>query len=180
MDLRRDSALSPRRSMDSGRVRALAVGALLLVGCDVPTGAPVVEQRWDAPLTPSAIPVGELLPAGVAEAGGALELVVPAAAAARTLGALCPACVSLSGLTAPVPPFTGGFEGVTALPADVASAELTEGSAAVTIRSGLPFDPLAGGGRLTVAVRDGTQGRVLGELELDGARGDALPAGATV
>jgi hypothetical protein len=165
--------------MQLGRASALAVGALLVSGCDFPTAAPILEHQWLVPVDRSTISVAELLPAGVSISGGAFLVRVDPIVSARTLGQLCSVCGPLQGRTVPVPPFTASFTSSTALPDDVVSAVLAGGAVQLSIRNGFSFNPLANGGELVVTLRDGASGRQLGRLELRGPA-DALPPGGFV
>lgn len=157
------------------------VGAVLtcasVMGCDVPTDPPIVEQRWAVPLDVVTLEQEELLPqSGVTIVGDAYEVEVDDFVAVESLGVLCPLCAPLDGLTAPVPPFAGSYTASTGLPRDVVSIEVASGTVTVSIANGLGFDPLEGGGTLRVTISGGPAGPTLGGFTL-APPGDALPVG---
>lgn len=155
---------------------ALAVlGLAFLAACEYPTEAPLVDQRWVLPVETSTISVNQLLPSGVTVAANAFSVRVDPFNTSRTLGQLCAACGPLQGLPAPVPSFDATFTLSQTLPADVAQATVTSGSVAIAINNGFSFDPLAGGGTLTVTLRDGPGGPAVGQTTFTGS----LPAGQT-
>lgn len=143
-------------------------GLTLVAACDLPTEAPQVEQRWIIPVKETIIAVDEFLPDEVRSSGGAFSLQLSAFSAGRSLGELCPACVPLQGQTAPVPAFQGAVEATQGLPADVAQATLSSGAFDVVVENGLSFDPLAGGGDLTLTISDLAGGRTLGQTVIPG------------
>lgn len=151
------------------------VGLAALAGCEFPTEAPILDQRWILPVDNTTISVNELLPAGVSASGSSFSVRVDPFSTSRTLGDLCTACQPLQGQAAPVPGFEGTFSLSQTLPADVVEAALTSGSVAVAIQNGFSFDPLAGGGKLTITLTDGPGGRQVGRTEYSGA----LPPGAS-
>lgn len=154
---------------------------LLLVGCSIPTEAPIIEQRWILPVEETTLSVDELLPANVTVSGTNFDLTVDPVSAGQSLGTLCSACVALDGLSfqVPLPAFTGAFTSSQSLPANVLAAEMSSGSIGIRISNGLSFDPLLGGGTITIELRNGSGGALLGQLVLDGAT-DALPGGGVV
>jgi hypothetical protein len=91
----------------------------------------------------------------------------------ESLSDLCPICIS-SGFPIPVPAYQGQFTSVDNLPDDVLAAEVQSGSVDVTITNNLSFDPIAGGGSMTITVRSAGGGAVLGTLVLQSPT-DALP-----
>lgn len=165
-----------------GRGRLAAGGALLAAlaaGCDIPTDAPIIENRWFVPVDGDTIPVADLLPADVTVQGGLFRIAVAPVTASRTLGQLCSACVPAEGTTIPKPAFTGVVTATVALPATVASA-VTGAGGQVTVRleHNLTFDPLrpsaTARGQAVIAIRAGSA--TLGTLTIDGAT-TAFPAG---
>jgi hypothetical protein len=149
--------------MRSVRATLALAGLAALAACDLPTEAPILEQRWILAVDNSTIAVSELLPSGVTVNGNNFAVSVSAFTTNRTLGDLCAACGPLNGLTAPVPAFNGNLTLSQSLPADVSQATLVSGSALISVQNGFSFDPLSGGGTLTVRVYDGQGGRQLGE-----------------
>jgi hypothetical protein len=159
--------------MTSLRRVLLLLGAATLVGCDVPTDPPRVEQRWIVPLDNAGIPVDEFLPEGVGLGGDLFEVTVDAFTVETTLGELCAACVDGAG---PVRAFQGTLSGSQTFPEDVTAAVLEAGSITVAVQNGLSFDPTAGGGSLEITITDGPGGKTIGQATIS----TGLPPGATV
>jgi hypothetical protein len=162
------------------------VGMGLVTACDVPTGMPKLEQQWILPVTETSIEVGEFLPdrVGMTEDSTAFTVDVEPIVFNETLGALCPVCQPLDGLTVPKPEFTGVFHESVSPPEDVESAQVQEGRIVVEAENGFDFDPLRppGGesGTVRLALRDGSPtGPVLDEVLVDGAVEGFAP-GATL
>ena len=152
------------------------VGVCLLgAACEFPTDPPILEHRWILPLETVTLDQDEILPAEVTVAGSSYDVAVADAAASESLANLCPACV---GLTTTVP-FQGSFQTIEALPTDLLSADVSGGAVDVTIDNDLSFDPLFGGGTVTITVAGTSGGPVIGTLVLDGAV-DALPPGGSL
>jgi hypothetical protein len=149
-----------------------------LAACDIPTDVPILEQRWVIPVEESSLGVDELLPSGVSVAGNNFSVSVDPVSAGESLGALCPSCLDSGGLSVPVPPFSGSFSSSSSLPADVVGAVISGATVQIVVQNGFAFDPLAGGGTVTVTLNDGPGGRQLGQVVLHGTT-DALPGGAT-
>jgi len=148
----------------------------LVAACDLPTGAPLIDQRWKLPVEETRVTLRDLLPPRVTEAGSVLSVDVDPIDTEATLGELCgDPCSALDGLVAPAPPFSGTFSGVRALPADVASFEVIRAEVDLEVTNGLDFDPLENGGTLRISVSDGTSGTELGFVALAGPE-DVLPA----
>ena len=154
---------------------AATAGAVILSGCDLPTEAPRVQQRWIVPVEETTLGVDELLPSGVSVSGGNFAVTVDPFTTNETLGDLCTLCAALNGTTAPVPAFNGTFIASQMLPSDVSSVSITSGSIAITIQNGFTFDPLAGGGTLTITLTDGQGGAQLGQTVV----GEPLSPSAT-
>jgi hypothetical protein len=169
-----ESIMSPTRTLV-----VIAAACASFAGCDIPTEPPVLEQRWILPVDEATMSVDELLPTAVAVNGDAWDVSVDPIATGETLGTLCPACAPLDGLTAPVPAFHNAFSALQGLPADVLSAEVTGGSVHLTITNGLSFDPLEGGGTVTISISDDETGTLLGQVVLDGATDELVPGTAT-
>ena len=149
---------------------------LMLLGCDIPTALPILEQRWILPLEQAKIGVEELLPAGVSVNDGVLEVSIDTLTTNSSLDSLCAACAALNGSTAAVPAFTSSFNGSVNLPANISSVEISSGSVHVAVTNGLSFDPLAGGGSIEATVLDGEGGLQLAQLIFSGV----LAPGTTV
>ena len=167
--------------MNLSRTSVMAsVLTLGLIGCEVPTALPIIEQQWVLPVKKITLGADEMLPNGVTVVGSGFDISMDPVSTGESLGSLCPACVLIDGLgPLPLPAFSGSFTSSQALPTDVVSAEITGGVVSLLIDNGLSFDPLAGGGTVLIEVRNGAGGALLGSLMLAGA-GDALPAGSTV
>jgi len=149
------------------------LGVALLVGCEIPTEAPMVEQRWIIPLDATSISVEELLPDGVGVAGDLFAVTIDPFKAEGTLGELCAACPAGPG---PVPAFEGALVASQAFPTDVRGAALEGGAVAVAVFNGFSFDPTDGGGSVVITLSDGPGGKVLGTATIS----TGLPAGSTV
>jgi hypothetical protein len=163
--------------MDHRRVAGCALLSLALAACDIPTDTPIVEQRWIIPAQNTSVAVSQLLPAGVTISGAQFAVNVPATTAGQSLGQVCPGCQALNGQTVPAPPFTTTMSSTASLPASVTGATLTSGNVTLAVTNGFSFDPTAGGGSVTMTIRDGAAGRVLGTATI--ASG-SLPAGQTI
>ena len=166
----------------SGRRRTppLCISLLLLTGsiggCDIPTEAPILEQRWILPAEEMVMEVDELLPADVSviPGGSAFTVHTDPVTFQETLGGLCPACAPFHGQTTPKPAFESEFSENVSLPDDVEAAEISEGRVVVVAHNGLTFDPLQpqGGnpGSISIALRDGgVGGPILAEVLVEGA-----------
>ena len=143
-------------------------GCLILLGCDLPTALPILEQRWILPLEQVKIGVEQLLPAGVSVNDGVLEVSIDTITTSSSLNSLCAACAALNGSTAAVPAFTSSFNGSVNLPANISSVEISSGSVQVAVTNGLSFDPLAGGGSIEATIWDGEGGSQLAQLIFSG------------
>jgi hypothetical protein len=159
------------------------VGALTLAACDIPTSPPRVEQRWILPVERATLGVAELLPDGVEDDGSFFLVSVAPVTVVERLTDVCEGCAALDGLVAPKPGFEDSLQVTTTLPDGVSGADLASASVQVVIHNAFGFDPLRPGGpetgTLSVEVRAGVGGEVLGRLTMDGAI-ESLPAGATV
>ena len=142
---------------------------LILLGCDIPTALPILEQRWILPLEQAKVGVEELLPAGLSVSDGVLEVSIDTITTNSSLDSLCAACAALNGSTAAVPAFTSSFNGSVDLPANISSIEISSGSVHVAVTNGLSFDPLAGGGLIEATILDGEGGLQLAQLIFSGA-----------
>jgi len=148
---------------------AAVVVCLLLVGCDVPTDPPILEQRWVVPIEETALSVDEFLPSGVTIVGSNFSVSIDPFLATSSLATMCPACTALNGLTVPLPAFSTSLSASKTLPADVFAATIASAEVAVAVQNGLSFDPIAGGGSLTITISDGQGGTTLGEVVVTGA-----------
>ena len=142
---------------------------LILLGCDIPTAMPILEQRWILPLEQAKIGVEELLPAGVSLKDGVLEVSIDTITTSSSLNTMCVDCAALNGSTVAVPAFTSSFNGSVDLPANISSVEISSGSVHVAVTNGLSFDPLAGGGSIEATILDGEGGLQLAQLIFSGA-----------
>lgn len=157
----------------------LLAPVLALGGCDVPTRPPVVEQRWMISVGETRLEVEELLPSGVSTTAGAFRVELDPIGTGASLRELCPDCAPLDGETAVVPPFAGSFTADRRLPDEVEAATVTGGSIDLAIENGLSFDPIAGGGTMTLSVAAGEGGEELGTVTLDGAQETLAPGTTT-
>lgn len=160
------------------RSLCLLATCLLLAACEVPTELPIVQQRWILPLDDITMEQSELLPPEVTIVGNLYSVAISPAAASESLEALCPVCVS-TGVAIPVPAYQGQFTSVANLPSDVLTAEVQSGSVDVTISNNLSFDPIAGGGSITITIVGAGGGTELGTLVLESPT-DALPPSSVI
>jgi hypothetical protein len=150
---------------------ALSLGA----ACDIPTEAPIIDQRWVVPSQTSRISVANLLPAGVSILADSSGFTVSAATASvtRPLSADCAACAAGNGFTGPKPAFTATATMSTSLPVDIGSATLTGGSLVLNVTNNYTFDPLrpngasAPFGNAVITVTNGSTS--LGTTTIDGS-----------
>jgi hypothetical protein len=162
------------------RTAFLAIAAnTLLAACEIPTEAPKIDQRWVIPVEATTLEVDELLPTGVTVSGSDFDVDVDPFTTDETLGNLCGGCAALNGQTAPVPAFNGTFSSTQSLPSDVSAATITSGTVQIQILNGFSFDPLSGGGTLTVTVLNGAGGTQLGQVVINGASEALNPGGTT-
>lgn len=133
-------------------------------------------QRWVIPMESTTVGVEELLPEGVVVQDRDFEIGLAPASIPASLDDLCSACSPLDGLlVSDMPPFTGQVETIQALPGGVEGATVIGGSMALSIENGLSFDPIEGGGTVTLSVSDASSGAALGEVVLDGNLVDLSP-----
>ena len=158
---------------------ALAAGCLLFAGCEYPTEPPSLDQRWIVPIQETTLSVDELLPTGVAVGGSDFSVSIDPFSTSQSLGSICGLCTALNGLTAPAPAFTSSFNASGDLPADVSAAMISSASTEVQVVNGFSFDPIAGGGSLTITISDGPGGAELGQVVVDGTT-EAMTAGGTL
>lgn len=151
----------------------IALLAVALAGCDIPTDVPMVEQRWVLPMDNTSVPVSQFLPDGVSDAGDLFVVKIDPFSSEATLGELCTSCVNG---TATLPPFQGSFGASQAFPPDVSSVVLAGGAIVIAVRNGFSFDPIAGGGNVLITLTDGPGGRALGQATIS----TAMAPGSTV
>lgn len=157
----------------------LAVGsaAALLAGCDYPTSAPILEQRWIIEVEGTSMSITELLPTGVDTAGGNFTMNIDPVSNNETLGNLCASCFD-SAVPVPVPAFNGPIIANQGLPTDVSGATVASGSMDITIQNDFDFDPLENGGTITVSLIDDQSGDTVGTVAWTGPT-DMLPTGTS-
>ena len=165
---------------------ALLIVFAALSGCTVPTDLPIFDVGLQLPVEESSISVVELLPPEVDTVGGNFDVTVDPVMLTETLGILCPLCIDSGGFAVPKPPFIATYNQTGNLPPDVDSATVVGGSISLAITNNLGFDPInpatapAMPGTFTVTLLDtDINGDTLGQVILDGANGDSLPAGPT-
>lgn len=149
--------------------------------CDVPTAAPIVEQRWIVPGETSRIAVASLLPAGVSilPDSSAFTLNGDMATVTRILSDDCAECAAANGVMGTKPAILVHASMSSSLSSDISAATLTSGSLALNVTNNYTFDPLRPNGNVapygtaTITVSNG--GTVLGTMVIDGAT-QALPA----
>lgn len=162
--------------MNVSRAALSLLGIAALAGCDtIPTEAPILEQRWILPVDNTTISVNELLPSGVTTSGNSFSVAMGAFNTGATLGSLCAQCGPFQGLTAPMPAFQGSLTVSQSLPSGVSAATVQSGSVTVAIQNGFNFDPIAGGGSVTLTLTDGPGGRQLAQEVITGT----MAAGST-
>ncbi len=166
------------RLPDPLRYLFLAV-TLVLVACDIPTSAPIIEQTWVVPIPEDSVTIEDVLPSGVTLSGGELVVSASGSTVGTTLGALCSACAALDGTVAPKPAFAGTVSADVDLPAGVSRITLgTGGQVRLRLTNNLGFDPIrpsaSARGRLVVTVFSGVTmvaaDTILGQTQ-------ALPSG---
>lgn len=149
--------------------------------CDLPTSAPIIEQRWIVPGETSRIAVASLLPAGVTILPDSSGFTVTAGAAnvARPLSADCSLCVTGNGFTALKPAMVINASMFSSLASDISSATLTGGSLALSVTNNYTFDPLRPNGSVgpfgTAVITVSNGATILGTSTLDGSA-HVLPA----
>lgn len=159
----------------------LSLGALLLLAaCEVPTGAPNWDTRWDVPSKSTTISVSTLLPTGVSVTPdqAAFLVSVPASSITRVLGNDCASCQSGDGTVMIKPAFTSLGNASSSLPANVLSAAPTKDTLVVTINNGYNFDPLrpSATARGTLVITATSGGATVGVDTVQGVT-TAMPAG---
>jgi len=153
---------------------------VLLAGCEIPTALPIAVQWWQIPLEETTLGVDGLLPDGVVVKGSDFEVSVDPVATSKTLGDLCGnVCDVVNNQVVMIPAFGGLLASSQSLPDDVVSATISGGSIEVEIANGFTFDPLLGGGTITVDLTNGVGGVSLGQITLDGTT-DVMAPGSTV
>jgi len=152
-----------------------AVALMTMAACDLPTAAPIVEQRWIVPGATSRIAVATLLPAGVSILPDSSGFTLNAAMAtvARPLSDDCALCVAGNGFTGLKPAMVINAAMSSKLASDISSATLTGGLLALSVTNNYTFDPLRPNGSVgpfgtaVVTVSNGLT--VLGTVTLDGS-----------
>jgi hypothetical protein len=160
---------------------SLCVCAVILAGCKVPA-APEWEVGLSVPLSSDPITTVDLLPSEVdtATVSGVPVFVLQdqADSVDYTLGAMCPACGVLQGLTTTVPTFDYQDSIDVAFDLDLVSVEVLSANLGLFVFNQLNFDPLrpGAGGYIALAARDLGTGALLDSVFVDGAS-QTLPAG---
>lgn len=169
------------KSMNTDRAALAGMAAcVLLAGCEIPTALPIAVQWWQIPLEETTLGVDGLLPDGVVVKGSDFEVSVDPVATSKTLGDLCGnVCDVVNNQVVMIPAFGGLLASSQSLPDDVVSATISGGSIEVEIANGFTFDPLLGGGTITVDLTNGVGGVSLGQITLDGTT-DVMAPGSTV
>ena len=183
MPIQHEATERPIVRVIMGSLSAVALAAL--TGCDIPTAAPIVEQRWVVPGETSRITVASLLPTGVSilpDSSG-FTLNADMAAVTRLLSDDCAECVIGNGLMGTKPAVLVRASMLSALASDISAATLTSGSLAMNVTNNYTFDPLrpngnaAPYGTATITVSNGAT--ILGTMIIDGAT-ESLPANGGV
>lgn len=164
-----------RRQMRALPAHAGAVALIFTAACDLPTAAPIVEQRWIVPGETSRIVVATLLPAGVSILPDSSGFTVSAAVAtvARPLSADCQLCVTGHGSMGLKPAMVINASMFSSLASDISAATLTSGSIALSVTNNYTFDPLRPNGAIgpfgTVVITVSNGFTVLGTTTIDGS-----------
>lgn len=159
--------------------------AAALAACNVPTDLPSIDTQWAFPAEETSVGIGDFLPAEVSLTADSSAFLVnfDPIAFSTSLGALCPACVAVNGLTVPKPPFLGSFEDLVDFPTEVSAISILSGDVVFEIENQLNFDPLrptsGSFGQLTITITDDADAQVLGTLVVDGAA-TPFPGGTTL
>lgn len=166
------------RTPATARVLTGIASATALLGasaCDMPTSAPILEQRWIVPGETSRITVASLLPSGVSilpDSSG-FTLSGGMATIARPLSDDCSLCVQADGMLGLKPALVVNASLNSSVAADVSQATLMGGSLMLNITNNYTFDPLrpngnaAPYGTATITVSNG--GTTLGTMTVNGA-----------
>lgn len=177
---------APARQSSRQSVRVLtgimsATALVSAAACDLPTAAPILEQRWIVPGETSRITVASLLPSGVSilpDSSG-FTLSGDMATIARPLSADCAICIEANGNVGTKPALVVNASMSSSLASDISAATLTAGSLALNVTNNYNFDPLRPNGNVapfgtaTITVSNGAT--VLGTMQVDGAT-QSLPA----
>ena len=165
-------ARQPARLL-TGLLSASALAGL--AACDLPTSAPILEQRWIVPGETSRITVASLLPDGVSilpDSSG-FTLTAGMATIARPLSDDCAMCVQGNGFLGTKPALIVNASLSSSLAADISAATLTGGSLMLNITNNYTFDPLRPNGNAapfgTATITVSNAGAVLGRMTLSGA-----------
>lgn len=149
----------------------LALAALAMAGCDLPTTAPKWNTTWILPIKDDTIRVAQFLPASVDTAGGVFITTVKRDSIRQSLGQMCPGCGPLNGTVDSVPAFTIQLAHTDSLASQVLS--ITPGGFSLSFRldNNLGFDPLQPGvgqvGSIVTVVKD-SSGTVVAQDSVDG------------
>ena len=167
--------------MRLARTSLLFAACLMGTACDIPTELPIIQQRWVLPVDDVSLDQAELLPSSVSIVGDQYAVSVADGVSSETVGNLCSACAAVNGITGPAPAFSGTFSSVENLPTDVIGADVASGSVDLQINNQLGWDPIAGGGSLSITLRGASGGPLLATLLLDNLNDptDLLPDGVT-
>lgn len=159
------------------RLRKIPAGitaVFLLLGCDIPTEPPAVEQRWVIPAEETRFGVAELLPGDVSLTADSSAFLVDfdPVTFSVTLGSLCPLCLAADGLTTLKPAFIGSFSSTVSFPPEVTAVDVIDGEVEFEIFNGFNFDPIRPGegvfGHMELDISDDADGDGLGNLLIEG------------
>lgn len=149
----------------------LALTALVLAGCDLPTTAPKWNTTWILPIKDDTIRVAQFLPASVDTAGGAFITTIKRDSIRQSLGQMCPGCAPLNGTVDSVPAFTVQIGHTDSLASQVLSITPAGFSLSFRLDNNLGFDPLQPGvgkaGYIVTVITD-SAGGVVGRDSIDG------------
>lgn len=164
---------SERRGWRRGAAVLSAIALMILAACEVPE-APEWDVGVSVPFSSDPITVVDFLPAAVDTAtlaGQPAFVIAPQAdSVTYTLETMCPACVALDGVVAPVPSFDYQDSLDVLFDTDLASLEIVTAQIELFAYNGLNFDPLrpGNGGFVAITVRDLGTGAMLDSVLVDG------------
>ncbi|MEQ8329103.1 MAG: hypothetical protein RH859_01445 [Longimicrobiales bacterium] len=167
--------------MSRPRLASSLLAVAVLAACDLPTEAPIIDQRWILPVEQTSVGVADLLPDRVSELPEGFRVSLDPTTSGTTLGQACTACAAANGTTVPKPPFTTVITVSQDLPDRVTTVVLGDTDVEVTLANGFNFDPIRPGGTtgsITLTIRNGEGGAVLGQTVLNGTV-RALPPGSS-
>lgn len=175
--------MKPSRHISTGAPPGgalILLAALVVGGCDIPTGLPEVDNVWETLLLKDSIAVNDLLPDDVRPRGSGSGFVLDrfASTSEVRLEEVCPLCTCFEG---PIPPLEiQEHDWRVRLPNRVLEVAVTRGTMALVLHNQVGFDLLddgeGGSGFLQVALTERFSDDVLDSVRVDGSfpPGDSL------